>query len=189
MKRELHFVRRSYIAILKFPVFTIIASLLTACVVIPINRTYYEPNPADGIPSKSSSCGYHSTAEDMLRRDVDGNTGIILSVLPSQKEGQPLSVYLLISKSTFNVTIDPEKLGIRFEKGEIVRPATTTMKDAGPNFLKSINYVFPKAFSANEIAVVFYRGFININGHEIDIAPFRFKKITKPDIYYGSINC
>jgi len=162
-------------------------TLLVGCVVAPVSRTYYEPNPADGIPSRSASCGYHRAAEDQLKREIEG---ITLSVLPRYKEGQPLAVYVLLGRTSKTVELDPKKFEVRFGAAAVgEHPATTTVKDAGPYFLKSIAYDFSPSLAAEDIAVTFLPGFIKLDGKEIPVAPFRFRKVTKLDVYYGSINC
>jgi hypothetical protein len=162
-------------------------TLLVGCVVAPVNRTYFEPNPADGTPTRSASCGYHRAAEDQLKRDIEG---ITLSVLPRYKEGQPLAVYVLLGRTSKTVELDPKKFEVRFGSAAVgEHPATTNVKDAGPYFFKSIDYVFPPSLVADDIAVIFLPGFIKLDGREVAVAPFRFRKVIKLDVYYGSINC
>lgn len=36
---------------------------------------------------------------------------------------------------------------------------------------------------------MFLPGFLKLDGKDIEIAPFRFRWVTKSDVYYGSINC
>src|SRR6266568_953100 len=136
--------------------------LLSGCVVAPVSRTYYEPNPADGTPSRSASCGYHRAAEDMLKRDIEG---ITVSVVPQSKNSQPPSVYVLIGQTSKAVELDPNRFEVRYGIAAVAdRPATLTMKNAGPYFLKSINYIFAQFSPSDDIAVVFLPGFIKIDG-------------------------
>lgn len=113
-----------------------------------------------------------------------------VSVLPDYKEGQPLAVYVLLGRTTRAVELDPHKFEVHYGTSAVAhRPSTVTMKEAGPNFLKSIRYVLPRPASSDEIAVVFLSGFIKLDGKQVEVAPFRFHKVTKLDVYYGSINC
>ncbi|PLK46924.1 hypothetical protein C0V76_19410 [Uliginosibacterium sp. TH139] len=41
----------------------------------------------------------------------------------------------------------------------------------------------------NEIEIVFPAGTVSLEGEVIELAPFRFHKTTKSDIYYSSFNC
>ena len=163
------------------------STLLSGCVVVPMNRTYYEPNAADGTPIRSSSCGWNATSRDALERDV---AGVTVSVYPTYEPGRPLRIYILLSRSDKTVEIVQENVEIKVGDGpQKYRPTAVKIKDAGPYFFKSIDYEFPIADSASEIAVVFSTGFIKVNGHDMEILPFRFNRVTKSDVFYGSINC
>lgn len=165
----------------------IFLALLAGCVAMPMNRTYYEPNPADGTPIRSSSCGWNATALDALERDIGG---IVISVYPRYEKGKPLSIYVLLGKTTKSVDTNFEMIELRAEDSAAsVRPITTNTKTAGPYYFMSANYVFPSSFDADEISLTFLPGFIKLDGESIDIAPFRFRRITKSDFYYNSINC
>ena len=152
-----------------------------------MNRTYYEPNPADGIPIRSASCGWNATALDSIKRDVDG---ITLSVYPTYDAEHPLRVYVLLGRTSKTVGLDSEKVEVRYgDNAAGIRPATTSVKDAGPYVFKSIDYGFALPPNANEIAIMFLPGFIKLDGRDIEITQFRFRRVTKSDVYYGSINC
>jgi hypothetical protein len=162
-------------------------TMLAGCVAMPMNRTYYEPNPADGIPIRSSSCGWHATALDALERDIEG---IVISVFPRYEKGKPLSIYVLLGKTTKSVDTNFEMIELRAgNNATSVRPITTTTKSAGPYYFMSANYVFPSSFDADEMSLTFLPGFIKLDGRDIVVAPFRFKRTTKSDFYYNSINC
>jgi len=161
--------------------------LLAGCVAMPMNRTYYEPNPADGTPIRSSSCGWNATALDALERDIGG---IVISVFPRYEKGKPLSIYVLLGKPAKSVDTNFEMVELRARgSAASVRPITTNTKSAGPYYFMSANYVFPSSFDADEIALTFLPGFIKLDGRDIVVAPFRFKRTTKSDFYYNSINC
>lgn len=166
---------------------TISLTMLAGCVAMPMNRTYYEPNPADGTPIRSSSCGWNATALDALERDIGG---IVISVFPRYEKGKPLSIYMLLGKTTKSVDTNFGMIELRSGDGTApAHPVTTNAKPAGPYFYMSINYVFPSSFDADEISLTFLPGFIKLDGRDIVVAPFRFKRTTKSDFYYNSINC
>ena len=172
---------------LRYATAAILLTALAGCVVVPMNRTYYEPNPADGTPIRSASCGWNATALDAIKKNVDG---ITISIYPKYDVGRPLRFSVLLGRTTKTADIDPEKVEIRLDdSAEGVRPATTSMRDAGPYFFKSIDYGFSSSLDANEIAITFLPGFIKIDGRDIETTQFRFRRVTKSDVYYGSINC
>jgi hypothetical protein len=165
---------------------TIVLTTLVGCVTLPMQRTYYEPNPADGKPIRSSACGWNATALDGLQREIDG---ISLSVFPTYDAGR-LSVYVLFRRSTKTVDLDPDKLEVRFDDDAAgVGPEKTTVKAAGPYFFKSIDYVFSPSFDANAIAVTFLPGFMKVDGKVAEVTQFRFLRVSKWDVYASSINC
>lgn len=165
------------------------AVLVSACVVLPVNRTYYEPNPADGKLVRSTSCGWHRTANDTLERYIDG-TNTTISVLPRYEEEKPLLVHLLIRGSS-GVELNAERVELRVGSSKsAVQPRKVEVSDARPYFYKSIELTFPPSVSAEEeIAVVLLPGFLTVDGIRMVTTPFRFRKVTKGDVYYGSINC
>jgi hypothetical protein len=173
--------------LLRYATSAILLTALVGCVVMPMNRTYYEPNPADGIPIRSASCGWNATALDAIKRDVGG---ITISVFPTYDAKRPLRVSVLLGRTSKTADLDPEKVEIRFgDNATAVRPEITSMRDAGPYFFKSIDYGFPSSLDANEIVITFLPSFIKLDGRDIGTTQFRFRRVTKSDVYYGSINC
>lgn len=165
----------------------IFLALLAGCVAIPMNRTYYEPNPTDGTPIRSSSCGWNATALDALERDIGG---IVISVYPRYEKGKPLSIHVLLGKTTKSVDTNFEMIELRTgDSATSVRPITTNTKSAGPYYFMSADYVFPSSFDADEISLIFLPDFIKLDAKSIDVAPFHFRRITRSDFYYNSINC
>ena len=161
--------------------------MLVGCVVVPMSRTYYEPNSADGTPIRSASCGWNATALDGLKREIDGTA---ISIFPKYEKGVPLRIVVLIGRPTRSTELAPEQMELRATDAKTgVRSVTTDTKAAGPYFYRSISYSFPPEFDADEFEVTFLTGFIKIDGREIDVSPFRFKRTTKTDVYFGSINC
>ena len=171
----------------KWATIAAVLALMVGCIAIPKSRTYYEPNSADGKLIQSASCGWNTTALDAIERDVDG---ITLSVYPKYDNEHPFRVYVLLGRTSKMVGIDPDKLEVRFSDGAAsVRPSTSSVEDAGPYAFKSINYVFSSSLEASEIAITFLPGFIRLDGKDNETIQFRFRRVTKFDVYYGSINC
>lgn len=159
---------------------------ISACVVFPTSRTYYEPNPEDGEPTPSESCGYHRAANDGLERHVEGVT---ISVFPYLEDDKPLRISFLISRTARSLAVDTTQTEL-IAGAVIVAPDTTEENEPGPYFSKSITLTFASAADAPpNIALTFKPGFLKVDGTDIALAPFRFRKVTKSDIYYGSINC
>jgi hypothetical protein len=167
---------------------TAIAVFCAGCVIAPVRRTYYEPNPADGTPTRSASCGYNRTANDGLERSFDGMT---ISVFPEYKEGRPLRVYVLLGRTTKAIEVNPDKVQLRIGTSTAAFwPTKVDVQDAAPVFYKSIDLTFSAAApEAQEISLVLLPGFITLDHIAVELAPFRFHKVTKMDVYYNSINC
>lgn len=126
----------------------IFLALLSGCVAMPMNRTYYEPNPADGTSIRSSSCGWNATALDALERDIGG---MVISVFPRYEKGKPLSIYVLLGKTTKSVDTNFEMIELKAgDSAASVLPITMNTKSAGPYYFMSANYVFPSSFDADE---------------------------------------
>lgn len=157
---------------------------LAGCVVFPTNRTYYEPNAEDGQLSRSGSCGYHTTALDTLERDVGG---VRLRVSPEYDESPTLIVHVAIPRTWPIPTIEPSLARLR-DGQRVLEPQKVVAKDGGPYFYMLITYTFPAA-STDHIAFVPLPGFLNVREAPAEVAPFRFSKKTKADVFYGSINC
>jgi hypothetical protein len=68
--------------------------------------------------------------------------GIIFSVFPNYKEGQPLRVDVLLSKSTRVMEVNLDKVELRIGALEAtLRPKSVATTDAGPYFFKFIEPV------------------------------------------------
>ncbi len=165
----------------------LLSTLLTSCVLVPVNRTYYEPNPGDGVPSRSASCGYHRAAQDMLTQKV---AGVTIAVLPRLQNQRLASVYVSIERTKDVVSLDPSRFALHDSQGRLLgRPIEHVSKDGGPYFLRGITYTFSEMDPQEEISILLLPGFIEVNGDQVKTQRFRFKKTTKLDVYYGSINC
>jgi hypothetical protein len=174
------------------PLSILAAVAMASCVVYPTQRTYFEPNGQYGTPTPSTSCGYHNARNDALVRDV---TRLHVQVSPHLMEGKPLSVTVLFRGSSV-ADVSPEKYELRsLPSGLAFRPIShkinTYMPDRShPYYSRWLHLEFSAVpEELNEIAVVFLSGSVSLNGQVVDLAPFRFSKTTKNDIYYASINC
>ena len=164
-----------------------LCAAISGCVVVPMNRTYYDPNPADGTPIQSASCGWNATAKDALKREI---AGVGLSVFPTYAPGTPFKLFVLLQRSGQSVEVLAETAELKVGSEPLSHRATSVkVREAGPYFYKSIEYQFPVVDSAQEIAVLFPTGFLKIDGRTPEILPFRFSRVTRSDVYYGSINC
>lgn len=163
-------------------------TLLSGCVLAPVSRTYFEPNVEDGEARASQSCGYHRAAKDALDRKIDEVT---LSVLPHYEKDQPLRIYVHLSRTQRTIEVDPNKIEVRVDTSDTAfSPEKVEARDGGPYFFKSIAFTFPSGTAqAQEISIVFLPGFLTLDGVTTAHRPFRFRKVTKFDIYYSSINC
>jgi len=165
--------------------------LLSGCVLYPTTRTYFEPNEADGTLTKSRSCGYHKAALDSLERMVDS---VEVGVTPQYRENKELLVILSFYYNDGSVDVSPNEISITSNNGKKIFPKNVTTKsyamDAShPNRLWA-NITYPVlSENLDRLSINFSEAALKINGVRINVKPFRFKKISKPDIYYSSINC
>ena len=170
----------------------LVAICVAGCVVYPTQRTYFEPNVEDGTLSSSSSCGYHDARNDSLVREVNG---LHLQVSPSLVEGKPVAVTVLFRHQSV-AAISPERFELRsLPSGIVYFPVSHEVNIQKPDrshpyYSKWLHLQFsvlPEAVT--EIAVVFPAGSVTLDGVVVNLAPFRFRKTTKNDVYYASINC
>ena len=166
--------------------------LPVGCVVFPTTRTYFEPNPEDGTPVPSSSCGYHRASKDSLSRDIQG---IHVQVTPIYEKRKPLSAMILFRYVDGHVDVRPSEFQLRVLPNDtVITPAETKVtyyeRDNTHPYRKWVylNY----AMAGDDVAglsFLFPEGTVSRNGDTVKLARFRFEKTTKSDIYYGSINC
>lgn len=166
---------------------------VTGCAVYPTSRTYFEPNPEDGTPRSSSSCGYHAAKNDSLFREYER---FELSVTPRYKAGKNLQVTVLVKSKEKNFIINTSKIELLLSNNErTVLPSEANKsyyepRSNSPYYNKWHHIVYPaKSESLSSIYIIFNSGSILLDGQEIKIKMFRFNKTTKSDIYYASINC
>lgn len=170
-----------------------IVALQIGCAVFPVTRTYFEPNIEDGKPTRSSSCGYNMTAEDSLERDIDD---FHIKVSPFYEEGQPLSATILFRYSAGDMELQPEQFELHsMPDGGVYKPNDISRTIYGPDkthpyYSIWVHLKYPVVSEKLEaIKFMFPATAIKRNGININLAPFRFKKVKKSDVYYGSINC
>lgn len=175
-----------------FAVVMFTAGALIGCVVYPTQRTYFEPNAMDGVPTPSRSCGYHNTRNDALIRDVNG---LHVQVSPRLNEGKPVSVTVLFRAASIP-DVSPERYELRsVTTGATFLPVSHKVTAYKPDKTHPYNSSWvtlqfqPVPEQLSEIAIVFPPGSVSLNGRVVELAPFRFHKTTKSDVYYGSINC
>jgi hypothetical protein len=166
--------------------------VLLGCVVYPTQRTYFEPNAMDGIPTPSQSCGYNTAKNDALVREVDG---VLVQVSPHLDEGKPFSVTVMF-QATSTVELSPDRYELRsVTSGMTFLPVSQKINTYKPDrthpyYSSWLTLQFqPMPEQLNEISIIFPTGSVSINGQTVELVPFRFNKTTKSDIYYGSINC
>jgi hypothetical protein len=178
---------------MRFFLVLMVTVFLTGCVILPVSRTYFEPNIVDGQAERSSSCGYSRTAYDSLVRDVDGMN---IHIIPNYREGHFVAVTILFQYPSGDMTVQPEEFELKsLSDGRTFKPTDVNRHGWGPDkphpYLTTSFYVtYPVMSETLEgIELIFPAGTIIRNGLTVNLAPFRFNKVTKFDIYYGSINC
>jgi len=171
---------------------TLMSLALLGCVLYPTQRTYFEPNAMDGVPTPSRSCGYHKARNDALARDTDG---LHVQVSPAIHDEEPMSVTVLfrapspaeVSPDRFQLWSLPNETRFPPVSYEVTRYEPDVSHPYYSTWVTLRFQVMPEQLT--EIAVVFPIGSVSLNGATVDLAQFRFSKTTKSDIYYSSINC
>lgn len=180
-------------ALMKIAPITIVAlSFLLASCVAPLSHTYFVPNPSDGKPVRSSSCGFLKNNENSLERQL-GDFSI--SVTPKYFSDGKLVVDLFLRHPSPVILLNPERVEVReTTKGVVLAPINTKTSSYGPDrthpYTLSVTLFFSQtAPEINTLAVSLHQGALSVSGREITLAPFRFKQETSTDLYYASINC
>jgi len=168
-----------------------VAHNLSACVVFPVTRTYFEPNAADGSPTPSRSCGYYRTAKDGLEREVDG---IVIGVHPTYLKDEDLLITVSFHYEKGDVSLDPDEISMSTDSGHTYRPKHWEVeiyaKDKSHSYRKWLFLEYPVISSElDNLNVNFSSSAVLLDQKALGIGPFRFKKITKSDVFYGSVNC
>lgn len=169
-----------------------IASTGFGCAVYPTTRTYFEPNPIDGEPVPSMSCGYHRASNDSLKREIDG---VQIVVTPRYQDDADLAVAISLQYQEGVLTNDPEQFELRSPrtiqaiKAKVSQANAYNADQTHPR-REFVHIRFPiKASLLKHIEIVMPPESILRNGKPMHLAPFRFQKVQKNDVYYASINC
>jgi hypothetical protein len=165
---------------------------LSGCVLYPTQRTYFAPDERDGTPGPSSSCGYNAARNDSVSRDFNG---LYLKVSPTLEEGKRVSASMLFRGAPFTI-IDPTKYELHsLPTGAVFKVVDYKVTKQAPDISHRyystwlhITYGVEPA-GLTEIAIVFPANSVIVQGEPLAPTQFRFRKITKNDIYYSSINC
>ncbi len=179
--------------------FLLLASSVAGCAVYPTSRTSYELDPADGIPSNRASCGYTST-HDSARRVVER---VDIFIFPGDSEdlstnsdpGLEVGVTFHVPIDMKTVEVDAGKIKIEVDNQVLdaelsSSPDREVRRVDGIYIRKSFDLKFPPPSGIEDsIAISFLSGALMIEGRIVEIQPFRFRRVTQKDIYYGSINC
>ena len=163
----------------------LIAFLMSGCAVYPTTRTYFEPNKEDGTPTRSTSCGYHAAANDSLERQIGG---VSVVVSPRYKEGGNLSLSVSLHYDEEGVVIDGSLITVAINGGASYHPTNVIVNSYKKDNTHS-NRIFLHIFYAVPSESVTELSVTLPNIMNKPSSPFRFKKATKSDIYYASINC
>jgi hypothetical protein len=170
----------------------LLVALTSACTFYRTDRTFFEPNAADGKLTKSSSCGFHLS--DALERQLPE---ALVSVAPQYEyEGKrPLRASILVRTPDRDVNINPRDFELRSGDGKVFLPIEVQTQAYGlivnhPHWSTFITLTYPPlAGELSDITFTFPKGTVVAKGKALDIQPFRFRKVTKEDTYYSSINC
>ena len=173
-------------------VFIAIASFLLASCAAPISHTYFTPNPNDGKPVASSSCGFLKNNKNALERKLGD---LSITVAPQYLSDGKLVVNLSFRQPSPVLSLNPEKVIVRDTTKEVpLDPIDIKVSSYGPDRTHPYTLWVALFFSQtaqdiNALAVYFHEGALTINGRKIALEPFRFKQETSTDLYYASINC
>ena len=89
---------------------------LTGCVA-PLAHTYLVPNPMDGKPMQSSSCGFLTNNENSLQRKYGD---LSVSVTPGYDSNGHLFVTIFVLYPSNDVSFDGNKIAVRETSGNKV---------------------------------------------------------------------
>jgi hypothetical protein len=170
----------------------VVATLLLSSCYAPLSHTYFVPNPADGTPVPSQSCGFLKNNKNTLQRQYGE---VEISVTPAYDSNDQLSVTFGISNPSGNLWLYPERVEVRESSRDVVLdPVNVETSSYGPDgshpFSLFVTLFF--AVTASDVAslkVIPHDGALHVSGNEISLEPFRFTQATSTDWYYGSINC
>ncbi len=163
----------------------LISLLMFGCAVYPTTRTYFEPNKEDGTPTRSTSCGYHAAANDSLKRQI-GDVSVVVS--PRYKQKDNLSITVSLHYDEEDVVIDGSLITVSVN-GEASYVPTDVVVNSYEKDNTHPNRIFLHLFYAIPSEGVTELSVTLPTIANKPSSPFRFKKTTRSDIYYASINC
>ena len=138
------------------------------------------------------SCGYHRASKDSLKREIDG---VEILVTPQYRDAGDLAVVISLHYQEGSVTYKPEEFELHSRGSTLVEKAKVARVNAyGPDQThprrEFVHVYFPiRASLLEHIELVMPPESILRNGIPMHLAPFRFQKVQKSDVYYASINC
>ncbi len=94
-----------------------------------------------------------------------------------------------------DIAVDPSRVEVVVD-GEALKPEVVantehpSRRSQGNYKWLSLQLRYPSPSGLKKhLSVVFQSGAVLLNEHSVAVAPFRFSRVTKSDLYYGSINC
>ena len=183
--------RHSVATILRCTLLTAGAMAIVSCVAFPGTREYFEPNPEDGTPTSFGVCGYHRA--DSLAREMPG---LYVLASPQIVQGKGLGLVLFFSYQGGTIAVDASRIELKVmpsgstSKGRSVDTQVSSPYAGRPETLTTVTLGFGMdADGAQSVEFVFRSGSVLRSGSAVELAPFRFTKVTKSDFYVNSINC
>lgn len=155
----------------------LVALVPTACLVVPVRSTYYEPNALDGTPEQTVGV---SKRKDTAGRALDG---FAVHVRAESTPERSVIVGIRISSHQDFIEVTPDLIELRAAEGKAIHAQSVVNRNLhGDQSNRSsywITLTYPEAAASNEIAIVFTAGSIKKNGLDLSLQPFRFSRVTK----------
>ena len=152
------------------------------CLMAPVHSTYYEPNPQDGTPERTTRA---YERKDTSVREVDG---INMRVHAEFRPTKPLIVGISVIYGEEDVDVNAELIGLRLPPdGKEIRSQRVNSQNAtrydSQHLIKMFALTFDEAAAVDEISVVFSPGSVMKDGKAVIVEPFRLTKVSKSDIH------
>jgi hypothetical protein len=173
---------------------------MQACTFYSTDRTFFEPNTDDGKPTKSSSCGFRLS--DALERQLPEALILVAPLYDHESRARsdeghkrPLMISVLVRTPDRAVNVNPQAIELRTEVGRVYQPTHWRRQAYGlmpnqPHWNEFVTLTYTlDAAELRDVTIAFRRDAVAVKGKLLEIRPFRFTKVTKPDSYYSSINC
>jgi hypothetical protein len=152
------------------------------CLMTPVHSIYYEPNPQDGRPERSTRA---YERKDTSVREIEGiNVRVHAEFAPSK----PLIVGISVIYGEEDVDVNAELIELSLPPdGKQIRAQRIISQDAtrydSKHLIKMFALTFNETVAVDEIAVMFFPGSVMKNGKVVIVEPFRFIKVSKADIH------